>query len=246
MLLLWNRECLVFLHYKSLLTGQFIQMWEAMANSEMTLDPGFLGSLAVFIIPIPEGATQQDLDRSPGIHSLGRMPRWLSNPILYHKQISEAYDMYLAILPTLRKGVSTARAAREVPNAPLDARKALSRTLVQLSMFTVVCALLNKAARRVDGRGGKLTAHMTDFCNDIIMMAELSVEFKPIASATMPEAIIDVWGVMDPGPEKDSLEVVLWEYCGQSAPKWLARAKKLAWCMEEQYLLSLEVAKLTI
>ncbi|KAJ4323630.1 hypothetical protein N0V84_004238 [Fusarium piperis] len=229
-----------------LLCFYFGIMWEAMANNEMTLDPEFLESLAPFIIPIPPGTTEQDLDRSPGLYSLGRMPRWLSNPILYHKQISEAYDMYLAILPTLRKGVATARAAREVPNAPVDARKALSRALVQLSMFTVVCALLNKAARRVNGRDGKLVAQMTDFCSDIVMMAKLSDEFKPIASASMPEAIIDVWGVMDPGPEKDSLEVALWEYCGQNTPKWLARAKKLAWCMEEQYLLSLEVAKLKI
>ncbi|KAL6360666.1 hypothetical protein LRP88_06373 [Fusarium phalaenopsidis] len=229
-----------------LLCFYFGIMWEAMANHEMTLDPQFLESLAPYITPIPEGATEQDLDRSPGIYSLGRMPRWLSNPILYHKQISEAYDMYYALLPTLRKALSTTRAAREVPNAPFEARKALSRVLVQHSMMTVVCALLNKAARRVDDRDGKLLPHMTDFCNDVIMMAKLSVEFKPIASATMPETIIDVWGVMDPGPEKDSLEAALWEYCGQTTPKWLARAEKLAWCMEEQYLLSLEVAKLKI
>ncbi|KAL2677166.1 hypothetical protein Neosp_010934 [[Neocosmospora] mangrovei] len=229
-----------------LLCFYFGIMWEAMANHEMTLDPLFLENLAPYISPIPEGATDQDLDRSPGIWSMGRMPRWLSNPIIYHKQISEAYDMYYALLPTLRKALSTARAAREAPNADFEARKTLSRVLVQHSMMTVVCALLNKAARRVDDRGGKLLPHMSDFCNDIIEMAKLSVEFKPIASATLPETIIDVWGIMDPGPEKDNLEAALWEYCGQTTPKWLARAEKLAWCMEEQYLLSLEVAKLKI
>ncbi|KAM0434009.1 hypothetical protein ACHAPT_003953 [Fusarium lateritium] len=222
------------------------QLWEAMTNQDLTIDPKFFESLAPYINPLPAGASSEDLDRRLGLYSLGRMPKWLTNPIVYHKQISEAYDIYYAVLPALREAVDTARVAREVPNASFSVQKALAVALVQQSMITAVCALLNKAVRRIDDRNGKLLAHMKDYCNDVVQLAKLSVEFKPIAAATVPETIIDVWGVMDPSPEKDRLEAALWEFCGDTAPKWLARGKRVNWNMEEQYLLSLEVSKLKI